>query len=255
MAAEEPVPGGSGVPGPPGLSRPSRWSGASSPPGCAREGRDISATATGPRATRPALPTAISDSRLIAIARGLPADRLRGIAEALRDAGVRALEVTLDSEGALEAVEALAARFDVGTLAIGAGTVRSREAAEASVAAGAGYLVAPHTDEAVVAWAADHGVPMTPGALTPTEVLRGWNAGAAAVKLFPAGPLGPSYLKAVAEPLRDVPLIPTGGVSAANAADFLRAGAVAVGVGGSLLGDGDPAGVAERARRLVAAVA
>ncbi|MBW3602989.1 MAG: bifunctional 4-hydroxy-2-oxoglutarate aldolase/2-dehydro-3-deoxy-phosphogluconate aldolase [Actinobacteria bacterium] len=203
----------------------------------------------------PALPSAIIHGRLIAIARGLPADRLQGIAEALRGAGVRALEVTLDSPGALEAVEALASRFDVEALAIGAGTVRSQEAAQAAVAAGAGYLVAPHTDEAVVAWAAGQGVPMTPGALTPTEVVRGWEAGAAAVKLFPAGPLGPSYLKAVAEPLPDVPLIPTGGVSAANAADFLRAGAVAVGVGGSLLGDGDPAGVAERARRLVAAVA
>ncbi|MDP8977863.1 MAG: bifunctional 4-hydroxy-2-oxoglutarate aldolase/2-dehydro-3-deoxy-phosphogluconate aldolase, partial [Actinomycetota bacterium] len=196
----------------------------------------MNVTATGPRATRPALPAAITDGRLIAVARGLPADRLEGIAEALRDAGVRALEVTLDSPGALEAVEALASHFDVRTLAIGAGTVRSREAAQAAIAAGAGYLVAPHTDEAVVAWAAGHGVPMTPGATTPTEVLRGWQAGAAAVKLFPAGPLGPSYLKAVAGPLGDVPLIPTGGVSDANAADFLRAGAVAVGVGGSLLG-------------------
>ncbi|MBA2317160.1 MAG: bifunctional 4-hydroxy-2-oxoglutarate aldolase/2-dehydro-3-deoxy-phosphogluconate aldolase [Euzebyales bacterium] len=203
---------------------------------------------------RPPLPAAIREGRVVAIARGLAPPAVVTAAAALRAAGVRAVEVTLDSPDALTTIHQLVlAHGDA--VAVGAGTVGDIPAAEAAAAAGATYLVAPHFDAEVVRWAAERGLPALPGALTATEVVSAWNAGAAAVKIFPAGALGPAYLRALAEPLRHVALLPTGGVDDRNAADFLAAGAVAVGVGGWLLGDGEPDGVGARARSLCAAVA
>jgi 2-dehydro-3-deoxyphosphogluconate aldolase/(4S)-4-hydroxy-2-oxoglutarate aldolase len=138
---------------------------------------------------------------------------------------------------------------------IGAGTVLDVAAADAVVAAGARFLVMPHVDPELVRWSAERGVPAFPGAMTPTEVLGAWRAGAAAVKVFPAATLGPRYLRELRGPLDEVPLLPTGGIDASNAADFLAAGAVAVAAGGWLMGDGDPAGVAERAAAFTAAAA
>jgi 2-dehydro-3-deoxyphosphogluconate aldolase/(4S)-4-hydroxy-2-oxoglutarate aldolase len=203
---------------------------------------------------RPALPEAIATCRVVAIARRVPAALLPGVAQALRDAGVLALEVTLDGADGLAGLQALAENAQNAGMALGAGTVLDVAAAEQAVRAGATYLVTPHVDPALIAWAAQRGVPMLPGALTPTEVLTAWRAGAAAVKLFPADSLGPAYVKALRGPLHDVPLVPTGGVSDANAADYLAAGAVALGVGGWLIGRGRPDEVARRAGSLMAAV-
>ncbi len=113
----------------------------------------------------------------------------------------------------------------------------------------------PHTDPEIVAWAAERGVPAFPGAATPTEVLAGWRAGAAAIKVFPASSLGPSFVRELRGPLPDVPLVPTGGVSAENAGAFIAAGALAVGLGSWLVGDGEAAGVTARARQVVEVVA
>jgi 2-dehydro-3-deoxyphosphogluconate aldolase/(4S)-4-hydroxy-2-oxoglutarate aldolase len=131
--------------------------------------------------------------------------------------------------------------------------------AELAVAAGAGYLVAPDLRPEVVGWAVGRGLPVVPGALTPTEVAAAWGAGATAVKVFPVSAVGgAAYVRAVRAPLPEVPLVPTGGVGVDDIGAYLDAGAVAVGLGSPLLGDaGDPGGdlaaLADRARRAVAA--
>jgi 2-dehydro-3-deoxyphosphogluconate aldolase/(4S)-4-hydroxy-2-oxoglutarate aldolase len=204
---------------------------------------------------RPAIPAGLVTGGVVAIARRLTAETAPGIAEALLAGGVLAFEITLNDpvDGALRAIESVAGRAP--DLEIGAGTVLSIETASQASDAGATFLVMPHTDPELVAWAAARGVPALPGAATPTEVLSAWRAGAAAVKLFPASVLGPAFVRECRGPFPDIPLVPSGGVTAETAADFIRAGAVAVGVGGWLIGDAAPAGVTERARQVVGAVA
>ena len=188
---------------------------------------------------------------VIAIVRGHGPAAVARIADGLLAGGVTTIEVTLDSPEAHVSIAALAARSSV---VAGAGTVLDLAAARRAIDAGAAFLVAPHLDAAVVEAAAARGVAMLPGALTPTEVVAAWAAGAAAVKLFPACPLGPSYLAALRAPLAHVPLVPTGGIDDGNAAAFLAAGATARGVGGWLTRSTDPAVVEERARRLLSVI-
>ncbi len=205
--------------------------------------------------SRPAIPDGIATGGVVAIARRLTADDAPRVADALVEGGVLAFEITLNEpvDVALRAIESVARRSP--RLAIGAGTVLSAEASTQAIDAGATFLVMPHTDPDLVAWAAARGIPTLPGAATPSEVLAGWRAGAAAVKVFPASVLGSSFVRELRGPFPDIPLVPSGGVSAENAADFVRAGAVAVGVGGWLIGDAQPAGVTSRARQLVEVVA
>jgi len=206
---------------------------------------------------RPPIPSLISETRAIAVGRHIPAADAPRIGEALVAGGVRAMELTLNvpEDAALRAIETLArAADDLGAL-VGAGTVLSIGAAKQAVDAGARFIVAPHTDTELIAWCSLSGVPCFPGALSPTEILAAWSAGASAVKLFPAAAVGPGYLKQIAGPFPSIPIVPTGGVSAGTAGDWIAAGAVAVGMGGWLIGDGDPAGVTERARLVSAAVA
>jgi 2-dehydro-3-deoxyphosphogluconate aldolase/(4S)-4-hydroxy-2-oxoglutarate aldolase len=187
---------------------------------------------------------------VIAIVRGHAPGVVAAVADGLVAAGIGTVEVTLDSPAALASIAALVARGD---LVVGAGTVCTTEQAEAAVASGAAFLVAPHLDAAVVARGVALGVPVVPGALSPTEIVAAWEAGASAVKVFPAGPLGPGYVGAIRQPLRDIPLVPTGGVDVGNARAFLDAGAAALGVGGWLTGEPDL--VEERGRLLLAACA
>lgn len=201
---------------------------------------------------RLAVPDAIIRSRVIAIARGLDPESLIRIGEGLAGGGVGAFEVTLNSPGALRALEALAARFGAEELLIGAGTVLTIAEARAAIAAGARFIVMPHTDPALIEYAATRGIPAFPGAFTPTEILAAWRAGAAAAKLFPASAVGPLFVRELRGPLPDIPLVPTGGVTIETAPRFIAAGAVAVGLGSWLTGDGDPAGIAERGAHLVA---
>ena len=184
----------------------------------------------------------IRAERVVAILRGVR--RVEEVVDAVVEGGIRTVEVTLDSEGALRTMERLRSRGD---LTVAAGTVRTVEDADAAVAAGAELCVGPAFSAAVVARCLELGVPAVPGALTPSEIEAAWRAGAALVKLFPASAVGPQYVRAVRVPLGDVPLIVTGGVTAANAAEFLRAGAAAV---GSSFSAPDPAA----ARALVQAV-
>jgi 2-dehydro-3-deoxyphosphogluconate aldolase / (4S)-4-hydroxy-2-oxoglutarate aldolase len=195
---------------------------------------------------------------VVAILRAADAARFLEVGRVLYEGGVRAIEVTLTSRGALEAFGRLNGELP-GDAVLGVGTVRSVGDAELAVEAGATYLVAPDFRPEVVAWAVGNGVPVVPGALTPTEVAAAWAAGATAVKVFPVSAVGgPAYVKAVRAPLPEVPLVPTGGVGIDDIGAYLAAGAVAVGIGSPLLGDagepgGDLRGLAERARRAVAA--
>jgi 2-dehydro-3-deoxyphosphogluconate aldolase / (4S)-4-hydroxy-2-oxoglutarate aldolase len=186
---------------------------------------------------------AIRAARLVAILRR--ADGVDARVARLAEAGVRVVEITLDSDDALGAIERARSRGDVTVLA---GTVREAAEVDAAVAAGAEAIVAPGLSPAVLERAAALGVPAIPGALTPTEIETAWNAGAALVKLFPARLGGPHYVRDLLAPLADVPLLVTGGVDATNARAFLAAGAVAVGVGSGLGSD-------DELRRLLAALA
>ncbi len=193
----------------------------------------------------------------MAIGRRVAPSAVATVAGALVDGGVRAFELTLNDpeDDALRAIEA-AARVGPGLgLEIGAGTVLSIEAAGRAVNAGATFLVMPHMDPDLVRWAAGRVIPALPGCATPTEILAAWRAGAAAMKVFPASSLGPSFLRECRGPFPGLPLLPTGGITLENAAAFIAAGAIGIGMGSWLIGDADPAGVRERAERIVTAVA
>jgi 2-dehydro-3-deoxyphosphogluconate aldolase/(4S)-4-hydroxy-2-oxoglutarate aldolase len=208
--------------------------------------------------TRIAIPPRIIESGVVAIGRRLDRRTAVEIGEGLAAGGVGAFEITFGDDDVLAAIEALASRFarheDDPELLIGAGTVLTIAQAERALGAGARFLVMPVTDPALVAWAADRGVPAFPGAMTPTEALAGWRAGAAGIKLFPASVTGPAFIRELHGPFPEIPLIPTGGVTVETAPDFIAAGAVAVGMGSWLTGDGHPERIAERGRRVVAAI-
>jgi len=185
----------------------------------------------------------IRSTGLIAIMRHTDSRRAIDTADALLAAGLDVVEVTLNSAGALEMVRAIADHFG-SRLVVGAGTVLSVQATGEAIDAGARLIVCPHLDEAIVRFAVERGVACIPGAFTPTEIFRAWTTGASMVKVFPAGPVGPRYIRDVLAPLNDIPLVPTGGVSLDNAADFVRAGAAALGLGSALV---DPRVVANGA--------
>ena len=205
---------------------------------------------------RPPIPQLVASSKVIAIGRNVPAERAVRIGEAFVAGGVHVVELTLNEpvDDALRAIEALALAADDLDALVGAGTVLSIGAAKRAVDAGARFIVSPHTDTELIAWCALSGVPCFPGALSPTEIHSAWSAGASAVKLFPAAAVGVGYLKQIAGPFPDIRLVPTGGVSAGNAGDWIAAGAVAVGMGSWLIGDGEPAGITARSREVVEAV-
>jgi 2-dehydro-3-deoxyphosphogluconate aldolase / (4S)-4-hydroxy-2-oxoglutarate aldolase len=209
-----------------------------------------------PKARAP-VPTGITGPGVLAIARHLDPVKVPATCEALLRGGIRAFELTLNApeSTALKALTA-AVRWSEGSgIVVGAGTVLSMESARRAIDAGAAFLVAPHLDTEVVVWAARDGIPMLPGAATPTEVLAAWRAGATAVKVFPASTLGPSFVRELRGPLPDVPLLPTGGVTVGNAAAYIEAGAVAVGIASWLFGGGSPSSIIERAREAVGVVA
>lgn len=171
---------------------------------------------------------------ILPISRGLASDTVLRTAEVLAAEGISVIEVTLDSPDPYDTIAAL--RRQHGRLAVGAGTVRTREMAGRAADAGAQFLVSPGLEPEVMEVAAQRRLPMIAGAMTPTEIVQAHTRGSAMVKVFPAGPLGPDYIRLLLSPLKDIPLVPTGGITAANAGGFIAAGAAAVGVGSSLLG-------------------
>ena len=196
----------------------------------------------------PALPSVILTSRIVVVARRLERERLEALV-ALASDDTMVFEVTLDSESVLADIAWLRGLGHT----VGAGTVMTIGDAERVADAGASFLVSPITHEGLIGWAADRGMPIALGAMTPTEIVRAWDAGASAVKTFPASVAGAALLREVRGPLGHVPLMPTGGMTSSNAADFLNAGAIAVGVGGWLTAA--PEGeLADRWQQLTSAV-
>jgi 2-dehydro-3-deoxyphosphogluconate aldolase/(4S)-4-hydroxy-2-oxoglutarate aldolase len=212
-----------------------------------------------PSNQRAAIVAAIEACGVVAVIRLQDPTRLQGVVDALAAGGVRALEVTMTVPGAVELIRGLAPRLSAEFL-LGAGTVLDAETAERVVAAGARFVVSPVLRPEVIAAGHRHEIPVLPGCFSPTEILTAWEAGADVVKVFPATALGPVFFKDVRGPLPRIKLMPTGGVTIDNAGDWIRAGAVAVGVGTALL---DAAAIAAgkydvitaNAKRIVANVA
>jgi 2-dehydro-3-deoxyphosphogluconate aldolase / (4S)-4-hydroxy-2-oxoglutarate aldolase len=202
-----------------------------------------------------AVSAAVVESGIVAILRAPTADYFAAVADVLAENGVTALEVTLTSQGALEALAGLRRQLP-SSVAVGAGTVLTADDAKAAVDAGAEFLVSPVLDPGLIAGAT---VPFFPGTSTPTEMYAAHQAGAPLVKLFPAAGLGPEFLRNVRGPLPQINVMPTGGIKIEDIADWLFAGARSVGLGGPLVGDaivgGSLTALAARARHAVSAVA
>lgn len=171
---------------------------------------------------------------IVAVIRLRDPGKLRAVVDAIVAGGVRALEVTMTVPGAVELIRSLAPTLPEGFL-LGAGTVIDAATARAVVDAGAQFVISPVFRREVIAACHERGVPVAPGCFTPTEILDAYDAGADIIKVFPATALGPQYIRDVRAPLPQVKLMPTGGVSPDNAGDWIRAGAVAVAAGSSLL--------------------
>jgi len=175
----------------------------------------------------------ILDTGIVAIARLPSADQAAGIARALQAGGVSCLEITLNTPGALHGIAQIAKLGE--KFVVGAGTILDETSARQAILAGARFLVTPCVTPAVARAAKRYGCVALIGALTPTEILSAWEAGADLVKVFPASVFGPEYIRAVRGPLPQVRLAPTGGIDVENAAEFIRAGADVLCVGGTLI--------------------
>jgi 2-dehydro-3-deoxyphosphogluconate aldolase/(4S)-4-hydroxy-2-oxoglutarate aldolase len=209
--------------------------------------------------SREATVNAIQELGVVAVIRMKDAGRLRAVIDAIADGGVRAIEVTMSVPGAVGLIAKLAPALPSSIL-FGAGTVIDAATARAVIDAGARFIVSPVFRRDVIDVCHERDIVVAPGCFTPTEILDAHEYGADVVKVFPATALGPGYIKDIRAPLPQVRLMPTGGVTLDNAGDWIRAGAVAVGVGSALL---DTKAVEEgrfdvlvnNARRIVASVA
>ncbi|HTI91306.1 MAG TPA: bifunctional 4-hydroxy-2-oxoglutarate aldolase/2-dehydro-3-deoxy-phosphogluconate aldolase [Puia sp.] len=175
----------------------------------------------------------IFEHKIVAILRGCNPANIVEISQALYEGGIRLLEITLNSPGALDAIQQVASQFG-DRMVIGAGTVLTVDEANAAVTAGARFILSPSLDVELVRFTRDLGAVSVPGAFTATEILTAYRAGANIVKVFPAS-VGPAYFRDIRGPLPQIPLMPTGGVSMDNIRDFQKAGAVAFGVGSALV--------------------
>lgn len=184
----------------------------------------------------------ILECGIVAVVRAPESEPLVEVARALADGGVSVIEITMSVPGALDVLRQVRRALGEQVL-LGAGTVLDAETARAVLLAGAEYVVSPTLNLEVIQVCRRYGKLVMPGALTPTEILTAWEAGADIVKVFPAEVVGPAFFKAMRGPLPQIRLMPTGGVDLTTAADFLRAGACCLGVGSQLV---EPRAVAER---------
>jgi 2-dehydro-3-deoxyphosphogluconate aldolase/(4S)-4-hydroxy-2-oxoglutarate aldolase len=199
----------------------------------------------------------IADVGLVPVIRARSKDEAIRVIDAIESGGIPLLEITMTVPGALSVIEAVRARG--GAAVVGAGTVLDAETARACILAGAQFVVSPAVNAGTIEMCHRYSVAVMAGALTPTEVVTAWSAGADVVKVFPCGAVGgASYIKALKGPFPQIALMPTGGVSLKTAADFIKAGSYALGVGGDLteaMATQDGAGaVTQRAREYVQAV-
>jgi len=202
----------------------------------------------------------IAGTGIVPVVRAASGEEALAVVDAIRAGGIDVIELTMTVPGAVEVIRELARRYGDEVL-LGAGTVLDAETARACMLAGARFVVSPIVDPDTLACCRTYGVPAMAGALTPTEVVQAWRAGADIVKVFPCSAVGgASYIRALKAPLPQIPLMPTGGVNLATVGDFIQAGSAAVGAGADLVDvarirAGDPGAVTEKARQYVAAVA
>ncbi len=201
----------------------------------------------------------ILDVGIVPVVRAESAAQAMRAAEAVRSGGIPIVEITMTVPGAVELIGELVKSMG-GEVLIGAGTVLNAETAQRCIDAGAEFLVSPGFDLGTVSLAKKQGKLMLAGALTPTEVITAWNAGSDLVKIFPCGNVGGAkYIKALKAPLPQIPMVPTGGVNLATAAEFIAAGASALGIGGELvsasaLKSGNTTSITEAAKQYVSIV-
>ena len=198
--------------------------------------------------SREPTPALILDLKAIPVLRGADPTSIGSKVQALVDGGLPIVEVTVEQPGALAAIQ----EVDSSVL-VGAGSVADPRTAMDAVAAGAQFIVSPHLNQEIVQACVQMRIPVVAGALTPTEIKSAWDAGASAVKVFPASLGGTEYISAITAPFPDIELIPTGGINDRNAGAFLKAGACAVGVGGWLTASEEPSLISERTRKLLEA--
>ncbi|MFZ1702221.1 MAG: bifunctional 2-keto-4-hydroxyglutarate aldolase/2-keto-3-deoxy-6-phosphogluconate aldolase [Pyrinomonadaceae bacterium] len=198
----------------------------------------------------------IEEIGLVPVVRASSADEAMQVIEAIKAGGVNVLEITMTVPGAVKVIEKVADKYGNDVL-VGAGTVLDPETARACLLAGAQFIVSPALNLDTIALCHRYSAPIAPGVMTPTEVITAWSAGVDFVKVFPCGSLGgANYVKNLKGPFPQVKIIPTGGVSLTTAADFIKAGAAALGVGTDLVDvkairAGDAHIVTERARQFV----
>ena len=195
----------------------------------------------------------IEEIGVIPVVRASSPEQAVKAASAVCAGGIPIIELTMTVPGAIDVIHQLRRALDESVL-IGAGTVLDAKTAAKCVEAGAEFIVSPGFHRATLRYAKREGILYLPGALTPNEVITAWNAGADYVKIFPCGNVGgPSYIRALKAALPQIPMVPTGGVNASTAAQYLEAGASALGIGGELV-SGDAEAITQKARQLVAIV-
>ena len=198
--------------------------------------------------------TRITDAGLVAVVRAASAEQAIKIADACLEGGCPAIEVTFTVPGAHKVIEALAARYKPSELILGAGTVLDPETARIAILSGATYVVSPSLNVDTVRLCNRYQVPVMPGVSTIRDVIEAMEVGADIIKLFPGEQFGPGMIKAIKGPIPQAPLMPTGGVDVNNCAEWIKAGAVAVGAGSSLTGGaktGDYAKITALAREFI----
>ncbi|WP_332691662.1 bifunctional 4-hydroxy-2-oxoglutarate aldolase/2-dehydro-3-deoxy-phosphogluconate aldolase [Halalkalibacter lacteus] len=175
----------------------------------------------------------IQNNGVVAIIRGAKPETILSIAKALRDGGVKTLEITVETPNVLTLIKQVSEELD--DVIVGAGTVLDPETARAAIMAGAKFIFSPTVNVETIRLTKRYGVISIAGALTPTEILTAYENGSDVIKVFPANVFGPKYLKDVHGPLPHIPLMPTGGVDLSNVSEYIKAGGVAVGLGSSLV--------------------
>ncbi|MEC1720371.1 bifunctional 4-hydroxy-2-oxoglutarate aldolase/2-dehydro-3-deoxy-phosphogluconate aldolase [Schinkia azotoformans] len=192
----------------------------------------------------------LMESGVVVVMRKMTPEKVVSIVSGLKSAGITAVEITVEDNGGLEAIQTVKEHFN-GEILIGAGTVLDGETAKEAINAGVDFIVTPVVSKSAIDVAKRYGCFIGVGAMTPTEILTAYEAGADLVKVFPADNLGPSYLKNVKGPLGHIPLMPTGGINLNNIGDYVKSGAVCVGVGGALYNYDTEEEIAATARKFV----
>lgn len=199
----------------------------------------------------------IMDCGIVAVVRADNSEQALKIADACIQGGVAAIEITFTVPGAADVIKDLAKTYTKGEIILGAGTVLDPETARAAILAGAQYVVSPSLNFETITLCNRYQVPIMPGAMTIKEVVEAMEAGADIVKVFPGETFGPAFIKSIKGPLPQAPLMPTGGVSLDNVSDWIKAGCVAVGVGGKLTGGakkGDYQSITDIGRQFIAKI-